>query len=134
MNLSNHDAATVSEEDRNLLETVYSRFNARDIDGVFAHMHADVDWPNGMEGGRVHGLDEVRAYWTRQWSFVNPIVEPTAFRRADDGRILIDVHQVVKDLAGYELINQRIEHLYTLEGGRIRRMDLGRVYPSELNA
>jgi len=26
-----------------------------------------VDWPNGMEGGRVHGHAEVRAYWTRQW-------------------------------------------------------------------
>jgi len=30
-------------------------------------MHSDVDWPNGMEGGRVRGHDAVRGYWTRQW-------------------------------------------------------------------
>ncbi|HTJ29347.1 MAG TPA: nuclear transport factor 2 family protein [Acidobacteriaceae bacterium] len=132
MTAPNPHATQAPEEARRLLETVYRLFNARDIDGVFQHMHANVDWPNGMEGGRVHGYDEIRAYWTRQWSFVDPLVEPTAFTRAEDGRILVDVHQVIKDIAGHELINQHIEHLYTLEDGRIRRMDIGRVFPSKL--
>ena len=38
-----------------LLERTYAAFNARDVDAVLAMMHAEVDWPNGMEGGRVHG-------------------------------------------------------------------------------
>lgn len=121
----------VPENARRLLETCYRLFNARDIDGIFEHMHPDVDWPNGMEGGRVHGYDEVRAYWTRQWNVVDPHVEPTAFTLAHDGRIAIDVHQVVKDLAGHELINQHVEHLYTLNDGRIAKMEIGRVFPSE---
>jgi ketosteroid isomerase-like protein len=131
MAVSRSYKGVVSEDSRQILETVYRLFNARDIDGVFQHMYPDVDWPNGMEGGRVHGYDEVRAYWTRQWKVVDPHVEPTAFTLAADGRIAIGVHQVVKDLAGHELINQHIEHLYTIENGRIRKMEIGRVFPSE---
>ena len=125
---------TIPGKTRELLETVYRQFNARDIDGVFAHMHPDVDWPNSMEGGRVHGYDEVRAYWTRQWKVVDPHVEPVAFTLGPDGRIAIDVHQVVKDLSGHELVNQYIEHVYTIEQGRIRRMEIGRVFPSRLQS
>ena len=36
-----------------LLEGIYAAFNARDVDAVLAAMHADVDWPNAFEGGRV---------------------------------------------------------------------------------
>ena len=48
-----------------LLTKSYAAFNARDIETALALMHADVDWPNGMEGGRVIGHDEVRQYGTR---------------------------------------------------------------------
>jgi hypothetical protein len=34
-----------------LLERLYERFNARDMEAVLATMHPDVIWPNGMEGG-----------------------------------------------------------------------------------
>src|SRR6266567_4708485 len=51
-----------------LLKRVYDRFNARDMETVLAAMHEDVIWANGMEGGHVHGRDEVRSYWTRQWT------------------------------------------------------------------
>ena len=54
-----------------LLRDAYAAFNRRDIAGVLASMSADVDWPNGMEGGHVRGHDEVRAYWTRQWAVLD---------------------------------------------------------------
>ena len=38
-----------------LLRHMYAAFNRREIDTVLAAMHPDVDWPNGWEGGRVHG-------------------------------------------------------------------------------
>lgn len=44
------------------LTRAYERFNARDIDGALELMHPDVDWPNGMEGGREVGHDAVRVY------------------------------------------------------------------------
>ncbi len=36
-------------------------------------------WANGMEGGDVHGVDEVRKYWTRQLAMIDPRVEPIEF-------------------------------------------------------
>jgi len=58
-----------------LLNRIYARFNARDIETVLAAMREDVAWANGMEGGHVHGRDGVRSYWARQWAIVDPHVE-----------------------------------------------------------
>ena len=63
-------------DERELLEGAYRDFNARQIDAVLARMHRDVIWPNGMEGGFVHGHEGVRDYWTRQWAVLDPHVEP----------------------------------------------------------
>ena len=38
-----------------MLQRMYAAFNRRDIETVLAAMQDDVDWPNGMEGGRVLG-------------------------------------------------------------------------------
>ena len=59
-------------EENDLLMNVYSAFNARDVDTVLAAMSADVDWPNGWEGGRIYGREGVRDYWTRQWAATAP--------------------------------------------------------------
>lgn len=59
-----------------------------------------------MEGGYVYGHDSVRAYWTRQWGLIDPIVEPQAFGSEPDGRIVVEVRQrvstktVVRSLTG----------------------------------
>ena len=113
--------------DRELLELAYRLFNVRDIDGVLQLMSPDVDWPNAMEGCRVHGRQGVREYWKRQWALVDPHVQPIGFETDAEGRTVVEVHQVVRDLAGLELLNQRIEHIYSIEGGLIRRMDIGAV-------
>ena len=47
-------------------------------------MHADVDWPDGMEGGREVGHEAVRAYWTRQFGMLDSKVEPTGFSSDDE--------------------------------------------------
>ena len=54
--------------DTEILEHMYDRFNARDMEAVLATMHRDVVWANGMEGGHVYGHNGVREYWTRQWA------------------------------------------------------------------
>ena len=69
------------QEKIELLNYVYKRFNARDMEAVLAALHEDVMWANGMEGGHVQGRDAVRAYWTRQWAMVDPHVEPVSFSK-----------------------------------------------------
>ena len=107
-----------------LLRAAYAAFNARNIDAALAIMTPDVAWPKAFKGGFVHGPQEVRDYWTEQWSEINPHVEPISFHREDSGRILVDVHQVVRDLAGTVLSDQHVGHRYTIEHGLIQIMEI----------
>lgn len=107
-----------------LLKRVYERFNQRDIDAVLAALRDDVVWANGMEGGHVHGRDEVRRYWTRQWAMLDPHVEPLAFAESSEGRVVVEVHQVVHDLAGNLLVDQMVGHIFAIEDGLIKRFDI----------
>ena len=111
-------------EEEPLLRRAYEAFNARDIDGALAVMHPDVDWPNGMDGGRERGHAAVRAYWKRQFGLIDSHVEPVGFEVDDAGRIVVDVHQVVRDLDGTALSEGRVRHLYTLRDGLVERMDI----------
>ena len=68
--------------DRALLVKTYAAFNARDVDATLAAMHPDVDWPNGMEGGRV------------------------------------------RDRGGAVLADRMVQHVYVIEDGLIRSMEI----------
>ena len=107
-----------------LLQAVYAAFNRRDIEAVLAEMHPEVDWPNAMEGGRVLGKAAVRDYWKRQFESLDPRVEPQSFTTEADGRIAVDVHQVVHDKAGKLLVDQMIQHVYEIQDGLIRSMEI----------
>ena len=107
-----------------LLRTAYAAFNARDIDAALATMTPDVAWPKAFDGGFVDGHEEVRAYWTKQWSEINPHVEPISFHPEDAGRILVGVHQVVRDLAGAVLADEHVGHRFTVEHGLLQSMEI----------
>ena len=115
---------TASSASTELLKRAYAAFNAREIEAALATMKPDVVWPNGMEGGVVHGHEGVRAYWTRQWGILNPHVDPVAFDEDESGRIVVGVHQVVHDNSGKLLLDRMVEHVYTIEDGLIRSMDI----------
>lgn len=117
-------AEPLSAPERQLLLTAYQAFNARQIDAVLALMMPDVDWPNGMEGGYMQGHAAVRAYWERQWAMLVPHVEPTNLTKDSAGHLVVDVHQTVRDLLGNLLVDQHLQHVYQLEGGLIRRMEI----------
>lgn len=107
-----------------LLRAAYAAFNARDIDAALALMTPNVAWPRAFKGGFVRGPDEVRAYWTEQWSEINPNVEPLSFHPDDAGRILVEVHQVVRDMAGNILADERVGHRFSIEHGLIQGMEV----------
>ena len=107
-----------------LLRRAYEAFNARDIQGALATMHPHVDWPNAMEGGRVHGHEEVREYWERQWGSFDSRVQPLRIEQGPDGRTVATVRQLVRDLAGNVVSDGTVEHHYTIIGGLIERMDV----------
>ena len=107
-----------------VLHRAYAAFNARDLTAALATMAEDVTWPRAFQGDFVSGQDAVREYWTEQWSQIDPHVEPQAFKREDSGRILVEVHQVVRDLQGAVLNDQRVGHRFTIRDGLIRAMEV----------
>jgi cation diffusion facilitator family transporter len=112
--------------DDGMLRDLYAAFNARDIDAVLERLAPDVDWPNGMEGGRVHGRDAVREYWTRQFTLIQSTVEPTEFTEHDDGSVAVSVHQVVHSADGELLSDGHVTHTYVFgDDGLVTRMDIG---------
>jgi hypothetical protein len=110
-----------------LLRAAYAAFNARDIDAALALMTLDVAWPRAFKGGFVRGHDEVRAYWTEQWREINPQVEPVSFYPEDIGHILVDVHQVVRDLAGTVVADEHVGHRFTIHQGLIEGMEVSQL-------
>ena len=107
-----------------LFKKAYTAFNARDIDSALSTMHPDVEWPKAFEGGYASGHDGIRTYWTRQWTEINPNVDPVAINERPDGTLEIIVHQVVKDLEDNLLFDGTVKHIYTLQDGLVRRMDI----------
>ena len=75
-------------------------------------------------GGWVNGRDAVREYWQRQWAAIDPRVEPRAFSTDAKGRISVSVHQTVHDLTGRLFSDQIVEHVYEMQDGLVRRMEI----------
>jgi ketosteroid isomerase-like protein len=107
-----------------LLRAAYAAFNARDIDAALATMAPDVAWPRAFKGGFVRGHQQVRDYWTAQWAEIDPHVEPTSFHPESDGRVLVGVHQVVRDRAGTVLADGHVGHRFTIKFGLIQSMEV----------
>ena len=111
--------------DTELLRAAYAAFNARNIDAALALMTPDVAWPRAFKGGFVCGHEEVRAYWKEQWSEIDPHVEPMAFHSDGAEHILVDVHQVVRDMAGAVVADEDVSHRFTFADGLIQAMKVG---------
>ncbi len=107
-----------------LLRRLYASFNARDIDDIVTVLSPAVDWPNMIDGVRATGPVAVSEYWRRQFDSIDPRVEPRAITPEPDGRICVEVHQVVRTLDGEVLADQVVHHLYTIRDGLVERMDV----------
>lgn len=107
-----------------LIKKAYTAFNTRDINTALSTFHVDVHWPKAFEGGYVIGHDEIRKYWTRQWSEINPKVDVSKIEKRPDGTIEVSVHQLVKDLQGSILFDGMIKHIYTIKDGLLLKMDI----------
>ena len=111
-------------DDVELLRRVYALFNGRDIESVLGAMHPEVVWANGMEGGHVHGRDEVRSYWKRQWAIIDPHVEPVEISPNGAGEVVVKVHQVVRDPRGNLLADRLVMHVFQMRNGLIQYFDI----------
>lgn len=117
-----------------LLRAAYAAFNARNADAALALLTPDVALQRAFKGSFIHGREEIRAHWTERWSEVNVYDRPVAFHPEKGGRILVEVHQVVRDLAGAMLAEEHFGHRFTIEHGLIQSMEICPLPPSNFGA
>ena len=111
-------------ENQGLIKHAYTAFNARDIDSILMVMHPDIKWARAWEGDYATGHGEVKAYWERQWQEVDPIVVPVGFTERADGKLEVEVDQLVKDLDGNILFDGKVTHVYVIKDGMLEQMDI----------
>jgi len=98
-------------------------FNDCDVGGALNIMHTDVDWVDGMTGGRVHGHHALRDHWLTQWTAFKQQLIPLRFTH-DADTVMVDVMQSTRTLDGTLLRDELVRHAYTFEGWRVQRMDI----------
>jgi len=107
-----------------LLTKVYEAYNRHDFADFSTFLTPDVDWPNQLQGGRVIGPDAVNAQWRETAQTIVVDLAPVTFAVAPDGRIAVDVNQIVRNLNGQIWSDSCVRHLFTLDGDRIARLDV----------
>ena len=107
-----------------LVRQLYDGFNKLNVTAVLQLLADDVQWANGMEGGHVSGREAVRDYWTAQWAAIQPNVEPLQIEERGDGTVAVQVRQIVRDLEGGLMLDERVTHVFRFEDGLVSRFDI----------
>ena len=122
--MASGDPGASAEREIHSLRAAYAAFNARDIDAALVLMTEDVTWPKAFKGGFARGHGGIRAYWSEQWGEIDPHVEPVGFYPGDAGQVVVDVHQLVRSLAGAMLADARVGHCFSFRDGLVRSMEI----------
>ncbi|RFM30113.1 ketosteroid isomerase [Deminuibacter soli] len=107
-----------------ILKKAYYAMNVRDVDTALSMMHPEVCWSNGTEGGYVQGVTNVRDYWAKQWSIIDPDVEPLQFTNEGNGKITVDVRQVIRDMHENVVSDDTLKHVFLMKDGLIASMEV----------
>jgi SnoaL-like domain len=110
-----------------LLRRMYEVFTTDDRDAFVPHcLSEDVDWPNVLDGVRLHGHEEVRAYWARQFASGHPLVRLEGLRPDEDGEAVVaTVRPGRRTENGDQWAAETVEHVYRFDAeGLVNRMDV----------
>jgi ketosteroid isomerase-like protein len=107
-----------------LLTRAYEAYNRRDFAAFSALLTSDVDWPDQIQGGRLIGHDALAAYWAANDKVIKVDSAPVTFTTLPDGRIAVDVNQIVRNLTGQVWSDSCVRQIFTLRDDKIARMDI----------
>jgi hypothetical protein len=107
-----------------LLTRLYDAYNKGDFDAFSAELDPAVDWPDQIAGGRVVGVEAMRAFWARRNGMVRVEAAPLEFITLEDGRVSVSTNQTVHNLQGRLWSDSCVRHIYTFQGERVSRMDI----------
>lgn len=107
-----------------LLTQLIEAYNRHDFETFAAGLREDVNWPDQTRGGRLEGHAALRDYWNANSQSIRVEVTPIAFAALDDGRIRVDLNQVVRGVTGSLWSDIQVRQYYTLRDGQVSRMDI----------
>lgn len=105
-----------------LLGAAYAAYNRRDAEHLLTLVTDDVEWPDGER--RMRGKHALREYWLEQWSRSRTHDAPGGFTLLPDGRVIVDIHQVVRTLDGTVVSRGEVTHVHRIRDGLIARPDI----------
>lgn len=108
---------------RVLLEAMYAAFNQKDLDGLLAGLHPDIDWPNFLAGGRIKGVEALRTYWAEQFEIIDPEASPISYETLPGDQIRVKLHYMIRARAGGIWTDEILFNTFTFDGDRVVRMD-----------
>jgi hypothetical protein len=76
------------------------------------------------KGGTFTDAMAYATIWTRQRAMIDPHVEPVEFSSDSNGQVVVEVHQIVRDLQGNVIVDQMVGHIFQIENGLVKRFDI----------
>jgi hypothetical protein len=74
--------------------------------------------------GHVHGRDEVRSYWKRQWASIDPHVEPIEISPNGKGKSQSKFIRWCVTSKAISLPTELVNHVFQIRNGLIQRFDI----------
>jgi ketosteroid isomerase-like protein len=105
-----------------LLIQAYEAFNRRDPAALGAFFHAEVEWPDILEGGVIKGRQAVIDYFARQFELMIPDARLISVEEEPPARLVADVQYAVRNLEGRLWSDTRARLVYDFRDGLIVRM------------
>lgn len=106
-----------------LAHDLYKKFNARDADGVAEFLHPDVEWINKPKSLYIHGLDKLRASWTKQKDIAIVHFDVTSVTPKKGGFFVV-VQEKVWTPDKKLLFDGPVGHDYRVKDAQIIRCDI----------
>lgn len=107
-----------------LVGRLYDANQRRDLEAFRALVAPQLEWPDVTRGGVLTSPEAVADYWAYNDSIIRVEITPVEIHVAEDGRIVVDVNQVVWNRAGKLWSDLCVRHCYTLRDGLFWRMDI----------
>ena len=112
---------------RDVILAAYKSYNERDLEGLLRVMCEDVNFMNALTGGRIKGHAEMREFWLLQQTSLDVQTEPIRIYEQADGKTVVLVREVMREVGGALLLDQEMEHVFTFRDGLVERMDFRHV-------
>jgi len=104
----------------------YEALNARDVDGLLALLHEDVEWvnaPDAVEPGIRRGHDGFRTAVESVWTTFGDFTYALGTVEEAGARVLVQANLRAAGRAGRTEVREQRHHVWTVRAGRIARFE-----------